>query len=95
MKINIKARLKNKTFITGVCALAVGFIYHVLALFDVVPRISQSEVIGVFGLLIDILAFIGVLADPTTEGFSDSDRAMTYCTDCDVRLNEKESYGNG
>ncbi len=94
MKINIKARLKNKTFITGASALAVAFVYHVLALFKVVPGVSQSEIIEALGLLINILAFIGVLTDPTTEGFGDSERAMTYCTECDARLFEKENEGN-
>ena len=94
MKINIKARLKNKTFIMGVCALAVGFIYHILALFGVVPAVTENEAVEAVSLLIDILAFIGVLTDPTTEGFGDSDRAMTYCTECDVRLIEKESDAN-
>ncbi len=90
MKINIKARLKNKAFLMSVTALVVSFVYQTLSLFGVVPRIGEAAIIETIGMLINILAFIGVLVDPTTDGLSDSERAMTYCTDCDVRLLEKE-----
>ena len=41
-------------------------------------------------MAINLLAVLGVIIDPTTEGISDSDRALTYCTDCDVRLKKEE-----
>ena len=37
MKINLKARLKNKTFIISAAALIVSFAYKALSLFDIVP----------------------------------------------------------
>lgn len=89
MKINIKARLKNKTFLVSASALIISFVYHILALFDVVPSHSESEILEIAGMAINLLAVLGVIVDPTTEGISDSERAMTYCTDCDVR--EKEA----
>ena len=88
MKINIKARLKNKMFVLSASALVVSFAYQMLSAFDIVPKISESEISGLVTMLVNILAFFGVLVDPTTEGISDSERAMTYCTDCDARKTE-------
>lgn len=85
MKINIKARLKNKAFLVSVTALVVSFVYQTLSLFGVVPRIGEGAIIETIGMLINILAFIGVLVDPTTDGLSDSERALTYYTENDVR----------
>jgi phi LC3 family holin len=86
MKINIKARLKNKTFLISFSALAIAFVYQVLSLFGVMPEISENEVVNIFSVVINILACVGVVIDPTTDGINDSDRAMTYFTDYDERL---------
>jgi len=88
LKINLKARLKNKTFVISAVTLCISFIYKLLSLAGVVPAFSEYEVMSLFDMLINTLALAGVLVDPTTEGFSDSDRAMTYCTDCDERFSE-------
>lgn len=89
MKINIKARLKNKVFILSASALIVSFVYQALSVFEVIPQITESEITGLITMSVNILAFFGVLVDPTTEGMSDSERALTYCTDCDVRKKEE------
>ena len=85
MKINLKARFKNKVFLVSLITLIVSVLYKALALFEIVPNVSELEVLEVFSYLVDVLAFLGVLVDPTTDGFSDSDRAMTYYTEEDVR----------
>lgn len=85
MKINLKARLKNKTFVVSATALIVSFVYQLLALFGVVTRVSETDAIEITTLAINLLAFLGVLVDPTTEGVCDSERALTYCTENDVR----------
>ena len=86
MRINIKARLKNKTFLISFSALAIAFVYQVLSFFGVTPGISENEVVSIFSIVINILACIGVVVDPTTDGMNDSDRAMTYFTDYDESL---------
>ncbi len=86
--INIKARLKNKTFWVGAIALLISFVYKLLTIFEVIPSVSENEVIEIIGILLNLLAFIGVINDPTTKGFADSSRVMTYYTDNDVRLRE-------
>ena len=89
MRINFKARLKNKTFIISMAALIVSMVYRVLMIFDVIPSVSEGEIGEIVAMAVNILAFAGVIVDPTTEGISDSERAMTYCTCDDVR--EKEA----
>lgn len=85
MKINLKARLKNKTFIVTFATLIIAFVYQVLSLFEVVPKVSESTVINLLGMVVNLLAGLGVIVDPTTDGINDSDRAMTYYTENDVR----------
>lgn len=78
MKINWKVRFKNKLFLTSFVGLIVGFVYSMLALFDVYPDVTQSTLMQVFNNVLTFLGLIGVLADPTTAGLYDSDRAMAY-----------------
>lgn len=65
--------------------LVIAFVYQILGLIGVVPSIGQDDISNVITILINLLATLGVLVDPTTEGIEDSDRAMTYCTDRDER----------
>lgn len=85
MKINWKARFKNKTFIITFVTLVITFAYQVLGIFGVVPSISEETLVNVITMLVNILAFVGIVVDPTTDGFNDSDRAMLYFTDLDER----------
>ena len=85
MKLNWKARFKNKTFVISFVTLIVAFVYQMLGLFGIVPSISESSIVNVVTIIINILATFGVLVDPTTNGVSDSDRALTYYTDADER----------
>lgn len=88
MKINWKARFKNRTFLITFITLVIAFVYQVLGLLGVVPSISEDSVVNLFTMLVNILAFVGVVVDPTTDGFNDSDRAMLYYTDYDGRIVE-------
>lgn len=89
MKINFKARLKNKTFVITMATLCIAFIYQILAIIGIVPKVTEDAVTSVVTLAVNLLAGLGVLVDPTTEGVNDSDRAMTYYTENDMRDNEK------
>lgn len=86
MKINFKARLKNKTFVISSSALIVSFVYGILSLLGIIPSVSEEQITDLIYMAVNILALLGVLVDPTTEGLSDSERAMTYCTDRDERF---------
>ena len=78
MKINWKVRLKNKVWLGSFCSLVVGFVYSMLALFDVFPEVTQSLVLQLMNQVLTFLGLIGVIVDPTTAGLSDSERAMGY-----------------
>ncbi|MBO5432449.1 MAG: phage holin [Clostridia bacterium] len=88
MKINWKARFKNKAFLITFITLIIAFAYQVLGLFDIVPSISEDSIVNFLTIIINILATLGVVVDPTTDGINDSDRAMTYFTDYDERMVE-------
>ena len=78
MKINWKVRLRNKTWLASVLALAVSFAYDLLAMVDVVPPLSEDWLMSLIQTLLTLLTALGVVIDPTTEGAADSDRAMGY-----------------
>lgn len=76
--INWKLRLKNKATLTALVVAAVSLVYQLLAIFDVVPKVSESVVIEIVAAIVNILAVLGIVVDPTTDGIGDSERAMTY-----------------
>ena len=78
MAINWKVRFKNKAFVVSFATIVIGFVYQVLGLVGITPSISDSDAINLITTFVNVLAMVGVVVDPTTEGISDSDRAMTY-----------------
>ena len=78
MQMNWKVRFKNKVWLTSFISLIVTFTYTLLGLFGVVPSISQNTVMQIVNQFLLLLSMVGVIVDPTTDGISDSDRAMTY-----------------
>lgn len=78
MKINWKVRFKNKVWLGSFLSLVVGFVYSLLALFDVFPQVTQNLVIQLLNQILTFLGLIGVIVDPTTAGIGDSERAMGY-----------------
>ena len=78
MRINWKVRFKNKVWLGSFFSLVVGFIYSLLALFDVFPAVTQNLVVQLLNQVLTFLGLIGVIVDPTTAGLEDSNRAMGY-----------------
>ena len=78
MNINWKIRFQNKTFLTGLISLVVVFIYDLLQLLEIAPAVTQSAVMQVAEGILTILGMLGVIADPTTAGLTDSRQALTY-----------------
>ena len=81
MKINWRVRFKNKVWLTSFTALIIGFVYQVLGLIGVVPVIAEDKVTELVTMIITVLAALGIVVDPTTDGMCDSDEAMNYCKD--------------
>ena len=82
MKINVPVRLLNRSFwltlipalalLVQVCAAPFGYEWD----FGVLNEQLCAVINAVFG----VLAVVGIVNDPTTEGLSDSTRAMHYET---------------
>jgi len=80
MKINWKVRLKNKAFwISLIPALFVLF-QQILRLFgvDFDTSAMQENILAVVNALFVVLSIVGIVVDPTTDGMSDSERALRY-----------------
>ena len=76
--INWKVRFKNKTWLITFVIAVVGMIYQFLDAFGVVPAIPQETVKALIFSLIDVLVLLGLVIDPTTPNFEDSERAKGY-----------------
>lgn len=76
--INWKLRLGNKATLTAILMAAVSVVYTVLGMLGVVPSVTQSQVGDLVAMVVQLLTLLGVVVDPTTEGVSDSERAMGY-----------------
>ena len=74
--LNLKIRLKNKTFVITMMTTIIAFVYQMLAQFEIVPKVSQDQTIQVLMLVVNILAGLGILVDPTTDGVRDSERVL-------------------
>lgn len=78
MKLNWTVRFKNKVWLASFLAFLVSTVYTLLGMFDVAPAITQESVLQVISAVLQLLGLLGVIADPTTPGVNDSERAMAY-----------------
>lgn len=80
MKINWKVRLKNKYFWLALIPALLLLVQQVLGVFGVPLDASelQEQLIAIVGTVFTLLALVGVVNDPTTEGISDSNNALSY-----------------
>lgn len=84
MKINWKLRLQNKATLTALCATVIALVYQILGFLGIVPTVSESESMNVVTMVINLLAMLGIVTDPTTAGLGDSNKALSYdCPHCD------------
>ena len=80
MKINWIVRIKNKAFWLAVIPALALVVQAVAALFGYTINLEtwvgklQAIVNAVFALL----AILGIVVDPTTDGVGDSNRALSY-----------------
>lgn len=77
-KINWRVRFGNKVWLGSLIAFVLSFVYGLLAMFDVYPAVTQNTVLQIANYVLEFLSLIGIIVDPTTEGISDSKRAMSY-----------------
>lgn len=77
-KINWKVRFKNKVFLTALIALVLVFANQLASLFGYDITLLTSEITDISETVLTILAFSGLIVDPTTKSWSDSEQALTY-----------------
>ena len=72
--MNLKVRLKNKTFWVTIIPVIILLITQVLSLFGVEIDLTsiQDKILDIVGIIFLLLAILGVTNDPTTSGISDS-----------------------
>lgn len=88
MKINWKVRFKNRVWLLTFIGAIVAFVYQICSIFGIVPKVAEDQVMDFVKILLTLLVGLGVIVDPTTSGTADSERALTYGTDKDVRKEE-------
>lgn len=79
-KINWSVRLKNKMFWVAIIPALALLAQQVAAIFGFTIDLNDisGKVMAALDTVFVILVILGVVADPTTEGVSDSNRALGY-----------------
>jgi phi LC3 family holin len=78
MKINWKVRLQKKSFWVAIVSALIVATNSIAGAFgyDALPVTQEIEAIVM--TLLNVLVLAGVIEDMTTDGYQDSDQAMTY-----------------
>ena len=80
MKINWSVRVRNKTFWLAVIPAALLLIQAVGEALGFPLELGDlgDKLLGVVNALVALLALLGVVNDPTTQGTGDSQQALGY-----------------
>lgn len=78
--INWTVRLKNKAFWLALIPALLLLAQTVAALFGYTLALSAlgDKLLAVVNAVFALLAILGIVTDPTTEGLGDSQQAMSY-----------------
>ena len=74
MKINWKARFKNKTFLVALFSLVLLLIQQVSSVFGIDTKIYNDQLTVVFNTILSVLVLLGIVVDPSTPEISDSEK---------------------
>lgn len=80
--INWKVRLKNKNFWMAIIPAVAVLAQAIAAFFGATVDFSDTstKLLAIVDAAFIVLAILGIVQDPTTEGLRDSERAMGYDT---------------
>ena len=80
MKINWTVRLKSKSFWLAIIPAVLLLIQVVAAVFGFALDLGDlgNKLLAVVNAAFAVLAILGIVVDPTTDGVGDSKQAMTY-----------------
>ena len=78
--INWKVRVKNKVFWISVIPAVLLLIQAVATTFGYTLELGElgNNLLAIVNAAFGVLAILGIVTDPTTEGVSDSQQALTY-----------------
>lgn len=80
MKINWTVRIKNKVFWMSIIPALLILVQTIANVFGFVIDLGElsGKLLAVVEAVFIVLAILGIVADPTTEGMTDSEQALTY-----------------
>lgn len=80
MKINWTVRFKNKNFWLAMIPALILVVQTVAALFGFSLELGDlgDKLLAIVNAVFTLMAILGIVTDPTTEGVGDSDRALGY-----------------
>ena len=78
--INWKVRILNKNFWLAIIPAVILLAQAIFAVFGIAIDFGETgeKLIAVVNAAFVVLAILGIIADPTTEGMSDSIKALAY-----------------
>lgn len=76
MKLNWKVRFRNKQFLASLVALILVFANQLAGMFGMDITVYSDQITNITETVLMILALMGIVVDPTTEGMSDSERVL-------------------
>lgn len=78
--INWKVRIKSKVFWLAIIPAVLLLAQTVLALFGITWDYTtiSDQLIAIVNAAFVVLTILGIVADPTTQGIGDSERAIKY-----------------
>lgn len=79
-KINWAVRVKNKTFWVSLIPALLLLIQVIASVFGYTLDLGElgNKLLAVVEALFTVLAILGIVVDPTTNGVGDSKQALTY-----------------
>lgn len=96
MKINWTVRAKNKNFWMAFVPAVLLLAQAIASLcgFELDLTALQTKILAVIDAVFLVLATMGVVVDPTTEGIGDSQRAMGYTIPYPTETTEETNPAN-
>ena len=79
-KINWLVRIRNKAFWVAIVPAVLLLIQAIANVFGLTIDLGDlgNNLIAVINAVFVVLSILGIVEDPTTNGVSDSERALTY-----------------
>lgn len=76
--MNFKLRFMNRATLIPIIVQTIALVYMILGAIGIVPGLSEEAAVNIAYAVVALLTMMGIIVDPTTEGITDSERAMGY-----------------